>query len=141
MLRVKDIESYRYNISKNEQTGIKKRLVFLMTKHQSYLIKKIPLSAFNFQFIQNSTHLFKCCDTSRYKRQTQFVFNQPHYIQHSLHPGRIAKRVIRLNSRGNALPITEITPTAPKVIKGNVIPSSPEITSKLAGLFLMISSI
>ena len=48
----------------------KKDWCFLYEKHQSYLIKKIPLSAFYFQFIQNSTHLFKCCDTSRYKRQT-----------------------------------------------------------------------
>ena len=37
--------------------------------------------------------------------------------------------------------LTDMIPTAPKVIKGKVIPSSPEITSKLAGLFLMISSI
>lgn len=47
MLRVKDIESYRYNISKNEQTGIKKRLVFLMTKaaiFRKYNIKVITLS-------------------------------------------------------------------------------------------------
>ena len=36
-----------------------------------------------------------------------------------------AKRVIRLNSRGKAFPITEITPTAPKVIRGKVMPSSP----------------
>ena len=39
------------------------------------------------------------------------------------------------------MPITEITPTAPNVIKGNVIPSSPEITLKFSGLFFMISSI
>ena len=48
---------------------------------------------------------------------------------------------MRLNSRGNALPITEITPTAPKVMSGKVIPSSPEMTSKSLGLFLMMSSI
>ena len=41
MLRVKDIESYRYNISKNEQTGIKKDWCFLYEKHQSYLIRDI----------------------------------------------------------------------------------------------------
>lgn len=31
--------------------------------------------------------------------------------------------------------MTEIMPTAPRVIRGKVMPSSPEITSKLAGLF------
>ena len=48
---------------------------------------------------------------------------------------------MRLNSRGKALPITEITPTAPNVMRGKVIPSSPEITLKFSGLFLIISSI
>ena len=48
---------------------------------------------------------------------------------------------MRPNSLGSALPITLMTPTAPKVINGNVMPSSPEMTSKWDGLFLMISSI
>ena len=44
------------------------------------------------------------------------------------------------NWRGRALPMTEITPTAPLAIIGNVSASSPLITSKPSGLFLMISS-
>ena len=60
-----------------------------MTKHQSYLIKKIPLSAFYFQFIQNSTHLFKCCDTSRYKRKTQFIVYHTHHAKHRFHTCRV----------------------------------------------------
>ena len=48
--------------------------------------------------------------------------------------------IIRENSFGSALPITEITPAAPLAIIGNVSASSPLITSKCLGLFFMISS-
>ena len=48
-----------------------------------------------------------------------------------------AKRTIRLNSFGKAFPITEMTPTAPIANKGYVIASSPDITLKLSGLFLI----
>ncbi|OQC44481.1 MAG: hypothetical protein BWX59_01878 [Bacteroidetes bacterium ADurb.Bin028] len=40
-------------------------------------------------------------------------------------------------SFGNAFPATEITPSPPTAIKGSVKPSSPEITVKLRGLFLI----
>ena len=48
---------------------------------------------------------------------------------------------MRLNSRGKAFPITDITPIAPRVMRGKVMPSSPDITSNISGLFLMMSSI
>ena len=47
---------------------------------------------------------------------------------------------MRENSFGRALPITEITPTAPVAIMWKVMASSPDKTSKSAGLFFIISS-
>lgn len=50
-------------------------------------------------------------------------------------------RIILLNSAGSAFPITDMTPTAPSVMSGNVMPSSPDMTSNLSGLFFIMSSI
>ena len=53
----------------------------------------------------------------------------------------ISSLSMRENSLGRALPITDITPTAPQATIGKVRASSPLMTSKVSGLFFIISSI
>ena len=49
----------------------------------------IAVLALHFQSVQNTLHLLECCDTSRYKRKTEFIMNHSHHAKHSFHACRV----------------------------------------------------
>ena len=123
--------------------------------------------AFYFQLIQYAAHLLVSSDAGRNQRQAQTVFNHSHHAEHGFHSGRVTvdkqqleqlrklvmdgQRIVVVAGQCQTRHAAEFTR---KGISDNgdnthgsqgnqrkVIPSSPEITSKFSGLFLMISSI
>lgn len=133
---------------------------FLLAALQEFLV-------FDFQFVQNLAHLFVGSDAGGHQRQTQAVLDHAHHVQHGFHSCRVTVNEKQLEQLGKLVVdgqgacvisgqsqtchATEFTRKgipdyrddshSSQSDQGNVIPSSPEMTSKFSGLFLMMSSI